>query len=323
MSGDRKTVFLARRFPDAVEARIAERYDVIRGSDDDRILTGPELAEKSRDADILFVCATENCRAETIAALSDRVSVIATLSVGYEHVDTEAAKARGIAVYNTPDVLSEATAEMGVLLLLAAARRASEGERMVRADAWPGWAPTQLLGRQVSGGTLGILGMGRIGRTLAQAARGLNMTVHYCNRSRLSPELEQGAVYHADPEELLSVSPFFVLTCPETDETRYFLNAERIARLPDGAVVVNIARGRLVVDADLIAALRSGKLFAAGLDVFDGEPRLNPEYRTLENVCLLPHLGSATVETRDAMGFILLDGMRATEEGRAPINRLV
>jgi lactate dehydrogenase-like 2-hydroxyacid dehydrogenase len=255
--------------------------------------------------------------------LPDSVQIIATFSVGYEHIDLEAARDRGMRVTNTPDVLTDATADVAMLLLLAAARRAHEGERMVREDRWHGWKITEMLGVHVSGKRLGILGMGRIGRAVARRARGFDMELHYSNRSRLGPELECGATFHADPEDLLRVSDFLSIHCPASPQTHHFLDRARIALLPRRAVVVNTARGTVVEDEALIEALRSGRLAAAGLDVFEGEPNINPGYRELPNAFLLPHLGSATVETRDAMGFKCLDNLDAHFAGCEPPDRLV
>ena len=221
---------------------------------------------------------------------------------------------------NTPDVLTEATAELSMLLILEASRRAGEGERMVRANAWTGWAPTQLMGRQVTGKRLGIFGMGRIGQALARMARGFNMQVHYRNRSRLPADLELGAVYHDNDESFLAVCDVLALNAPGGAATLKWLNAERIALLPRGAVVTNAARGTLVDDDALIAALKSGQVSFAGLDVFAGEPNIHPGYRALENAVLLPHLGSATIETRDAMGHLAMDGVDAVLAGRVPGN---
>ena len=193
----------------------------------------------------------------------------------------------------------------------------------MRAGAWTGWAPTQLLGPSLQGKRLGILGMGGIGRALAARARAFGMEIHYYNRSRLASELELGAVYHESAEALLAVSNFFSLNCPMSPEMHHFLNAERIEMLPQGAVVVNTARGGLINDAAMIAALQSGRLFAAGLDVFDGEPTFNPAYRDLDNVFMTPHTGSATVETRNAMGFKALDNLDAFFNGEDPPDRLV
>ncbi len=208
------------------------------------------------------------------------------------------------------------------MLVLAAARRAGEGERMVRAGKWNGWAPTQLMGVHVSGKRLGIIGMGRIGRAVAHRARAFGMDIHYHDMQHLGPDLDEGATFHADVEEMLPFCDFLSLHCPLNADTRHFINAEHIAHLPDGAVIVNASRGPVVEDEALIAALKSGKVAAAGLDVYEGEPAVNPGYLDLDNVFLAPHLGSATVETRNAMGFRALDNLDAFFAGREPGDRV-
>jgi lactate dehydrogenase-like 2-hydroxyacid dehydrogenase len=207
--------------------------------------------------------------------------------------------------------------------MLGAARRAYEGQQLIRTRTWKEWSPTYQLGVQVTGKRLGIVGMGRVGQVMARRARGFDMEIHYYNRRRLQPEREQGAVYHATLEELLPVCDFVSIHCPATPETRGLFDAERIAMLPDSAVLVNTARGAVVDDEALIEALRSGKLFAAGLDVYNNEPDIHPAYRELPNTFLLPHIGSATRETRDAMGFRALDNLDAIVAGREPGDRLV
>ena len=249
--------------------------------------------------------------AALINALPDSVKVIGTFSVGLEHIDLEAAAARGISVCHTPDVLTTATAELSLMLMLMAARRAGEGERILRAGLWPGLAPTYHLGRGVAGKTLGIFGMGRIGQALAQMARGLNMQIHYRNRHRLPPELEQGAIYHDDDASFLGTLDFLSINAPGGAATHHWLNTARIAALKPGAIVVNTGRGTTIDDDALIAALRSGHIAAAGLDVFANEPAIPAGYLALENVVLLPHIGSATIEARNAMGFLALDGIAA------------
>jgi lactate dehydrogenase-like 2-hydroxyacid dehydrogenase len=310
-------LLVTRRLPVHVEARAARDFDARLTASDTPI---PDVVPRSDGASAILCCPGDTLDAGTIAALPDTVKAIATFSVGYDHIDVPAAKARGIAVCNTPDVLSVATAECAMLLMLAAARRAGEGERLIRAGRWEGWAPTQLMGTGVAGRRLGIFGLGRIGREVAKMARGFGMTVHYHDIARLPPALEQGAIYHESDTTFLPVCDVLTLHAPGGDGTRAWLDAGRIAQLPAGAVVVNAARGSLVDDAALIAALRSGHVAAAGLDVFNNEPRLHPDYLTLENVVLLPHLGSATAETRDAMGFLALDGIAAVLAGRTPIN---
>ena len=313
------TLLVTRRLPPAVEARAARDYDA-RLNAEDTVRTGAEVVRLAGGAAAVLCCPAEKLDAATIAGLPDTVKVIGTFSVGYDHIDMAAARGRGIAVVNTPDVLSVATAECALLLLLAAARRAGEGERLVRRGEWSGWAPTQLLGTGVVGRRLGIFGMGRIGRELAKLAQGLAMVVHYRDRERLSPELERGAVFHDDDDSFLAASELLSLNAPGGGETMHWLDAGRIAKLPRGAVVANAARGTLVDDAALIAALRTGLVAAYGADVFEGEPALNPAYFTLENAVLLPHLGSATSVTRDAMGAMVLDGIDAVLAGREPAN---
>ena len=318
---DKPSVLCTRRMPPNVEARLARDYRATLNPED-RIYSKDDLVAGSEGQDGIFCAGGDPMTAGCVERLPDSVRVIATYSVGYEHVAVDAAKARGIVVTNTPDVLNDATADVAMLCLLGAARRGAEGDRLVRAGEWIRWHSTMLLGVHVTGKRLGIFGMGRIGRAVARRARGFDMEIHYCNRNRLAPELEDGAVWHDTPESLLAVSEFLSINAPSAPQTRKFLNAERIARLPDGAVVVNTARGDLVDDDALIDALRSGKVAAAGLDVFAGEPNLDPRYRDLDNTFLLPHIGSASHETRDAMGYCCLDNIDAFFAGRPCPNAL-
>jgi lactate dehydrogenase-like 2-hydroxyacid dehydrogenase len=318
----KKTVLVTRRLTPSVEARLTRDYDA-RLNSSDEIYTPDKLAAAAWSADALLVAATDNVGPAVIAKLPDSVRAIATFSVGYNHIDIEGCKKRGICVTYTPDVLTDATADLTMLLILGAARRAGEGERMVRNGEWNGWAPTQLLGTQVTGKRLGILGMGRIGRAVAERARGFAMQIHYNNRKRLPSDQEKGAVFHADPEAMLKEIDILSINCPATPETTRFLDTRRIGLMKDGAIVVNSARGAIVDDHALIAALRAGKLASAGLDVFDREPDLEPAYRGLANTFLLPHLGSATIETRDGMGNKCVDNLDAFFVGRTPPDRLV
>ena len=322
MAGSKAKLLVTRSLPEAVLARAGRDYDA-RFNEDDTPHTGEALVALSAGMDGIFAAPGDPLTGEVIAALDAGVGIVATFSVGYEHIDVAAAEARGLMITNTPGAMTDATAEIAMLLILGAARRAAEGDAMIRADAWPGWTPTQLLGVEVTGKRLGIIGMGRIGRAVARRARAFDMTIHYHNRTRLAPEAEDGAVYHGTVDDLLPYADFLSLHCPVTEETRGLLDAARLALLPDGAVVVNASRGAVVVDDDLIAALGTGKLAAAGLDVYEGEPALHPGYRGLANTFLLPHLGSATVETRDAMGFMALDNLDAFFRGEEPPNRVV
>ncbi len=306
---------MTRRLPDAVEARIRRDYDAHLNVAD--VQYGPdELAGLAQDVDGILTCSTERWTAELVARLPERVGIVASFSVGYEHLDVPALRARGIVATNTPDVLTEATADVAMLCLLGAARRAWEGETLVREGRWQRPTMIDLLGLELRGRVLGIVGMGRIGQALARRARGFGLAIHYHNRRPVAEGDALGATYHATLEGLLPHCHFLSLNCPGGAATQHLINARTLALLPPGAVLVNTARGTLVDDEALIAALRSGQLFAAGLDVFAGEPAIHPGYRDLPNCFLLPHLGSATVETRNAMGFRALDNLDAFFAGR-------
>lgn len=314
-------VLVTRKLPDSVEDRLRRDYTPILNPND-VLYSGDEIIERAKGADAIMPCHTEKFSAAVIARLPASVRVIANFSVGYDHVDTEAAKARGLIVTNTPDVLSDATAELTVMLMLGAARRASEGERLVRTREWKDWSPSFMVGTQMTGKRLGILGLGRVGRVVAKRARGFDMQIHYNDIQRLPPELEEGAIFHKTPAELMPHCDFLALHCVASPQTIKLLNAELIALLPDGAIVVNASRGVVIDDDALIAALKSGKLTAAGLDVYNNEPDIHPEYRQLPNVFLMPHIGSATKETRIAMGFRALDNLDAVFAGREPRDRV-
>jgi lactate dehydrogenase-like 2-hydroxyacid dehydrogenase len=319
VSGKHLTV--TRRLPDEIEARIRRDYST-RFNIDDHLYTSDELVEAAAGADALLVTPRDVLDAAVIARLPQSVRVIATLSVGYEHIDLAAAAARGIQVTNTPGVVTDATADITLLLLLGASRRATEGQALLRSGQWRDPRPTELLGWQLTGKNLGIFGMGRIGRAVAQRAWAFGMHIHYTNTNRLAPHLEQNATFHVDFRDLLRLSQFLTLHAPATDITRHFLNAETISLLPQNAIIVNAARGNLVDDDALIAALQSHRVAAAGLDVYEGEPNLRPEYLTLPNVFLLPHLGTATMEARTQMGMCALDNLDAALAGKTPPNLL-
>lgn len=314
---DKPVLLIPRRLTDAVHARAQRDYETILNMDD-KVFSRDELIARCQEVDAVLPCHSEQFTAEVIAQLPDRLKVIANHSVGVDHVDLKAAREKGIVVTNTPDVLSDATAEIAMLCMLGAARRGAEGDRLIRQGKWDFWSPAFMVGRQVTGKRFGVLGMGRVGQVTAERARGFGMEVHYHNRSRLPDHLEKGAVFHPDLDSLLAVSDVLSLHCPATPETQNIINAETLEKLPDRAILVNTARGNLVDEEALIAALKSGKLFAAGLDVFRTEPGGNPDIAALENVFLLPHIGSATEETRDAMGFRALDNLDAYFAGQKP-----
>lgn len=313
-------IALLNRFPQAVEARAARRFRV-RANPSDIKLEGAALTAHVTGADGLLVSPVNRFDAAAIDGLPDTVRIMATFSVGLDHIDLDAARARGIVVTNTPDVLTDATADIAMLLMLGAARRAYEGERLVRTNRWTSWRPTQLLGTDLGGKRLGIVGMGRIGGAVARRARAFGMQVHYHNRRPVPPDQAAEARYVERWEDFLAHSDVLSIHCPATPATNGLIDAAAIARLPPGAIVVNTARGSIVDDDALIAALQSGHLAAAGLDVFSNEPDIDPRYRDLGNTFLLPHLGSATVETRNAMGFKALDNLEAYFAGQEPPDR--
>ncbi|MBR9901439.1 MAG: D-glycerate dehydrogenase [Rhodospirillales bacterium] len=318
---EKPKLLITRRLRDAVQARAARDYQVLT-NDEDRVFSRAELIEKCQQVDAVLPCHSEHFSADVIAALPKSLRIIANHSVGVDHVDLAAAKDAGIVVTNTPDVLSDATAEIAMLCMLGAARRGAEGDAMVRAGKWDFWSPAFMVGRQVSGKRFGVLGMGRVGQVAAERARGFGMEIHYHNRKPLPDYLAKGAVFHDSIEDLFAHSDVLSLHCPATPETKGIINSKTIAMLPDRAILVNTARGNLVDEDALVAALESGKLFAAGLDVFCNEPGGNQRISALNNVFLLPHIGSATEETRDAMGFRALDNLDAYFQGKEPGDRV-
>ena len=314
-------LWITRKLSEATLERASRDYDAVINHQDG-LHTADEIVAMSGKVDAILACHSEIFDADVAARLDGRVRIIANHSVGVDHCDLAALRARGIVVTNTPDVLSAATAEIAMLLLLGAARRAVEGDTLVRTGNWKFWSPSFMVGKQLSGRRLGIIGMGRVGQVVAKRARGFDMAVHYFNRARLPQDLEHGAVYHKTAESLLGVAEFLSLHCPVTPETTNLMNGERFALLPDGAVFVNAARGALVDETALLAALASGKVAAAGLDCFATEPGGNPAFAAHKNVFMLPHIGSATVQTRDAMGFRALDNLDAFFSGIQPRDAL-
>jgi lactate dehydrogenase-like 2-hydroxyacid dehydrogenase len=318
---ERPAVLVTRKLPAAVEDRLRRDYRP-RLNPDDRLYSKDELIEAARGAQAILPCHTEHLSADVFERLPEEVKIVANFSVGFDHVDVEAAKRKGIVVTNTPDVLSDATAELTMMLMIGAARRASEGERLVREGKWKDWSPAFMVGTQVTGKRLGILGMGRVGQVVARRARGFEMTVLYHDVRQLPPEREQGARFHPVLEDMLPQCDFLSLHCNVTPATRGLMNARRFSLLPDGAILVNAARGAVVDDDALVDALRSGKLRAAGIDAYNHEPHVDERLVALSNTFLMPHIGSATAETRDAMGFRALDNLDAYFGGREPRDRV-
>lgn len=314
-------LLVTRRLPAPVETRLSAHFEA-RLNADDTPHTQASLIAAAAGCDALLVTPADKITPELIEALPASIRIIATFSVGFDHIDLPAARARGLTVTNTPDVLTDATADIAMLLMLGAARGASWGERMVREAAWSSWSPTKPLGLDVSGKRLGILGMGRIGQATAKRARAFDMQIHYFSRQPVASEEALGAIYHATPEALAPQSDFLSIHCASTPQTRGLVNAKLLALLPSPCVLVNTARGDIVDDDALISALTSGQLAAAGLDVYRNEPNIDPRYRSLQNAFLLPHLGSATGDTRIAMGMRAADNLEAFFGGKVPGDKL-
>jgi lactate dehydrogenase-like 2-hydroxyacid dehydrogenase len=314
------TVVVTRRLPEPVERELVRDFDATLNPEDRPL--GPDgLRRALQTADAVLCTVTDRLTADVLAVEPRRARLLANFGVGFNHIDVEAAKARGLAVSNTPDVLTDATADLAMTLLLCVTRRAGEGERHLRSGAWTGWRPTHMLGTQVSGKTLGLVGMGRIARAVAQRAHhGFGMRVIFHDPYPPAPEVARslGAEPRERLEQVLEEADFVSLHCPATPETRHLMNAERLALLKPGAYLINTARGDVVDEAALVAALRGGRLAGAGLDVFEREPEVSSELLALETVVLLPHLGSATRETRVAMGLRALENLRLFFQG-APL----
>ncbi len=321
----RPIVVVTRRLPDPVEQEVTREFDA-RLNTDDRPLGPDGLRDALRNADALLCTVTDKLTADVLSVEPLRARILANFGVGFNHVDTETAKARGLAVSNTPDVLTDATADTAMTLLLMVARRAGEGERHLRAGQWTGWRPTHMLGTHVSGKTLGLVGMGRIARAVAQRAHhGFGMRVIF--HDPYPPSADVAASLGAEPrarlEQVLREADFVSLHCPATPETRHLMNSERLALMRSDAYLVNTARGDVVDEGALVDALTSRKIAGAALDVFENEPQVTPALLAMENVVLLPHLGSATRETRVAMGMRALENLRLFFKGARLRDRVV
>ncbi len=326
MSGrSRPTVVVTRRLPAPVEQRLAQEFDA-RVNQDDHSFTTAELGEALRGADALVPTVSDRITAQTLAVEPLRARILANFGVGYNHIDVAAAKARGLVVTNTPDVLTDDTADDAIMLMLMVARRAGEGERHVRSGTWTGWRPTHLLGTKVSGKTLGLIGLGRIGRAVARRAHqgfGMRVVFHDPYPPPANVVADLAAEPKATVEDVLREADFVSLHSPATPETRHLMNAERLALMRPTAFLINTARGDIVDEAALVAALERRQIAGAALDVYEQEPHVTPALLTMENVVLLPHLGSATQETRVAMGMRALDNLAAFFAGSAPRDRVV
>ena len=273
-----------------------------------KIYSSKQLIDLSKDCDAILSSINDKIDEKIINKLSDKVKIISNFAVGYGNIDLKAARKRNIIVTNTPDVLTDATAEIAMLLILAASRRVTEGIEWVKKKNWK-WSADFLIGKQLSGSKLGILGMGRIGRVVAKRAKAFGMEIHYYNRSKLNKDLEAGAIYHDNIQSLFSTSDILSINCPETKETTKIINKKTLKFFSREAIIVNSARGSMIDDDSMVQALKSKKIFALGLDVYNGEPNIHPGYLKLQNVFILPHLGSATKKTRIDMGNLAIDNI--------------
>ncbi len=302
-----KKILVTRKLIRESEEKALKMFNTKLNTNDE-LYSQSRVIEMSEGCDAILTSLTEKMDEETINKLPDSIKVISNFAVGFGNIDLEAAKKRGITVTNTPEVLSDATAEIGILLILGACRRAPEGIDSAKEGGWK-WSADYLIGKQLTGSRLGILGMGRIGQKIAKIAKSLGMVIHYHNRSKLSDEKEQGAIYHDNLKSLFSVSDVLSICCPATKETENLINKETVEYFPKGAVITNVARGDIVDDEALIDALNRRKIYAAGLDVYKNEPNLHPGYLKIKSVFILPHLGSATKDTRIAMANLAIDNI--------------
>ena len=317
-------VVVTRKLPDVIETRMMELFDT-RLNPDDTPLTVAQLAEAMQVADVLVPTVTDRIGADLIRSAGPQLRMIASFGTGVDHIDLKAARERGICVTNTPGVLTEDTADMTMALLLAVARRLSEGERLVRSGQWGGWGPTTMLGHRISGKRLGILGMGRIGQALARRARAFGMSIHYHNRRRVHPDIEREleATYWDSLDQMLARMDVVSVNCPHTPATYHLLSERRLKLLRPHCYLINTARGEVVDEAALTKMLAKGEIAGAGLDVFEHEPAVNPKLLRLDNVVLLPHMGSATIEGRIDMGEKVLINIKTFVDDHAPPDRVI
>jgi glyoxylate reductase len=324
MAKPKPVVVVTRKLPDIIETRMIELFDT-RLNLSDSPLDGDELMEAVRSADVLVPTVTDRINSRVLEAADNRLKLIANYGAGVDHIDLNAARRQNVLVTNTPDVLTEDTADMTMALILAVPRRLTEGELVIREGRWEGWAPTWMLGRRVSGKRLGIVGMGRIGQAVARRARAFNMSIHYHNRRRIHAEIEAEleAIYHESLDQMLARVDIVTIHCPHTPATYHLLSARRLKLLQPSAYIVNTARGEIIDEVALVKMLRNREIAGAGLDVFENEPAVNPKLRQLDNVVLLPHMGSATIEGRVGMGECVIINIKSFIDGHTPPNRIL
>jgi len=324
MSKKRLSVVVTRRLPDAVETRLSELFDV-KLRLDDVPMTRAELGQAMKSADVLVPTITDEIDAALIGQAGDRLKLIANYGAGVDHIDVATARQRGILVSNTPGVLTDDTADMTMALIMAVTRRMSEGMAMMQKGDWAGWAPTALLGGRLSGRRLGILGMGGVGQAVARRAAAFGMQVHYHNRRRLHAEIEAGlqATYWESLDQMVARMDVLSINCPHTPSTFHLMNARRLKLVKPDAVIVNTSRGEVIDENALTRMLRAGEIAGAGLDVYEHGTDVNPRLRELDNVVLLPHMGSATVEGRMEMGEKVIINIKTFDDGHRPPDQVV
>jgi glyoxylate reductase len=317
-------VIVTRRLPREIEARMMELFDT-RLNEDDRPFTKAELIAAVKEADILVPTVTDQLGSEVIAAAEPRLKLIASFGTGTDHIDLDVARAKNILVTNTPGVLTEDTADMTMALILAVPRRLAEGERLARSGQWKGWSPTFMLGHRIYGKRLGIVGMGRIGQAVARRARGFGLAVHYHNRERVHPDIEAEleATYWPSLDQMLARMDLITIHCPSTPATYHLMSARRLRLIPKHAYIFNVARGGVIDESELVRMLVAGELAGAGLDVYEHEPAINQKLLKLDNVVLLPHMGSATIEGRLDMGEKVLINIQTFVDGHTPPDRVI
>ena len=302
-----KKILITRKLIKESEDKATKTFDPIFNSNDE-LYSQSKVIEMSKGCDGILTSLTDKMDKQTIDKLPESIKIISNFAVGFGNIDLDAAKKKGVAVTNTPEVLSDATAEIGILLILGACRRAAEGIEAAKEGGWK-WSADYLIGKQLTGTRLGILGMGRIGQKIARIAKSLGMVIHYHNRSKLNKDKEDGAIYHDNIKSLFSVSDVLSICCPATKETENMINKETVEHFPKGAIITNVARGDIIEDEALIDALTRRKIYAVGLDVYKNEPNLNPGYLKIKTAFILPHLGSATKDTRIAMANLAIDNI--------------
>ncbi len=324
MNAKKPLVIVTRKLPEVIETRMMELFET-RLNLEDKTMSQAELSAAVAEADVLVPTVTDRIDSKILSQAGDNLKLIASFGTGIDHIDFAAAKKRNITVTNTPGVLTEDTADMTMALILAVPRRLSEGERLVRAEKWDGWGPTLMLGHRIWGKRLGIVGMGRIGQAVAHRARGFGLSIHYHNRQRVHPETESElkATFWESLDQMLAHMDIISINCPHTPATFHLLSERRLKLVKPHAYIVNTSRGEVIDEKALTRMLASGEIAGAGLDVFEHEPAVNPKLLNLENVVLLPHMGSATLEGRLDMGEKVIVNIKTFADGHTPPDRVL